>query len=384
MSVQIFLIVLSCSVVGTWGASVPLTMLSDPKAKCLDGTQAGYYAQFASSATNSTKWVIYLNGGGECDSKDACTSQTTGSLGSSKYFYPTYEASSWYLGSDYCPQNPDFCGWNHVFDPYCTQDLHAGQRTEASDDTWGLYFSGHHVLKATLDALDQSTAGNSLKDATDIILQGVSAGGIGVWMNLDYLAHRYPKARVTGVTIAGHYFYATYYSGTNHTNPGGMADFRESAFPSTYTLYDAFVDQTCKRAYEHKGESAGACMLSNNSFPFIESESFVVQAQTDQVVLTGHDCWPESYMYEPEEQAFMTQWHNNMTVALAPLMKSDNPRNGVFAAACYTHGGFSSTKPLIQGLSYSQAFHNFYFNTTSPDQFKLSDDCGLMCNPTCM
>lgn len=39
-------------------------------------------------------------------------------------------------------------------------------------------------------------------------------------------------------------------------------------------------------------------MLSNVSLPFIESDAFVVQAQTDQVVLTGHDNWPESYMYK--------------------------------------------------------------------------------------
>jgi hypothetical protein len=28
--------------------------------------------------------------------------------------------------------------------------------------------------------------------------------------------------------------------------------------PSTYTLYNAFVDETCKEAYESRGESAGA------------------------------------------------------------------------------------------------------------------------------
>lgn len=36
---------------------------------------------------------------------------------------------------------------------------------------------------------------------------------------------------------AGYYFYATYYDGTNHTDPGGMADFRESAWSTTYDLY---------------------------------------------------------------------------------------------------------------------------------------------------
>lgn len=41
--------------------------------------------------------------------------------------------------------------------------------------------------------------------------------------------YRYPNARVTAATVAGHYFYATYYAGPNATQPGGMADFR-SAF----------------------------------------------------------------------------------------------------------------------------------------------------------
>jgi len=169
-------------------------------------------------------------------------------LGSSKYFASEVDASGWFLASDYCDYNPTFCTWNHVYDPYCTQDLHSGQVITPSNETWGLYFSGHHVLTATLDELDQNFD-NSLKDATDIIVSGASAGGIGVWMNVDYIAKRYPKARVTAATVAGHYFYATYYEGVNHTDPGGMADFRESAFKKTYELYDAFVDESCKHAH---------------------------------------------------------------------------------------------------------------------------------------
>lgn len=259
----------------------PLTMLSDyPQAKCLDGTNAGYYAQGASNEDDALKWVIYLDGGGECDSESACLAQTDSALGSSKYFANESDPSGWYLASDYCPYNPTFCGWNHVKDPYCTQDLHSGQVKEASEDTWGLYFSGHLVLEAILDDLDKPPY--NLIDATDIIVSGVSAGGIGVWMNVDYIASRYPKARVTAATIAGHYFYATYYEGENHTDSGGMADFRESAWPTTYALYDAFVDESCKSAFEEAGESPSACMLSNNSYPYIQSDSFVIQSQTDR------------------------------------------------------------------------------------------------------
>jgi hypothetical protein len=259
-------------------SKVPLTMLSDPKAKCLDGTQAGYYAQHAPNSADSTKFVIYLNGGGECDQENACKYQLNSAMGSSKYFTSDSDASGWFLASDYCPYNPTFCGWNHVFDPYCTQDLHSGQVTEPTESTWGLYFAGHHVFTAMLDDLDKTF---NMKNATEIILSGASAGGIGVWMNVDYVQKRYPHAKVTAMTIAGHYFYATYYDGVNATAPSGMGDFRESAFPTTYKLYDAFVDESCKIAHERAGLSPGACLLSNNSFPYIEVDSFVVQALTD-------------------------------------------------------------------------------------------------------
>ena len=91
-----------------------------------------------------------------------------------------------------------------------------GQVSEPSDSTWGLYFSGHLVFKAMLDQLDR----RGLLDATEILLSGASAGGIGVWPNLDYLAERYPHAAVSGATVAGHYFYATYYKGAHKTDPG--------------------------------------------------------------------------------------------------------------------------------------------------------------------
>lgn len=385
---------LACSLVAVLlpfqvsSSAAPLVMLTDPTAKCLDGTQAGYYVQQAKNLSNVNQWVLYLEGGGECDTESACQAQTYSSLGSSKYFAPTSDSSSWYLASDYCPYNPDLCGWNHARDPYCTQDLHAGQIENPDDSTWGLYFSGHLVFKAMLDALDQPPY--NLADATDIILSGTSAGGIGVWMNLDYLAERYPQARVTGATIAGHYFYATYYDGVNHTQPGTMGDFREPAMSSTYTLYNAFVDETCKEAYESRGLSAGACLLSNNSLPYIKSDAYVVQSQTDSVVLTGHDTWPEAYMDMEPEREFMEQWHQNMTTALRPMMEAQlegRPRYGVFAAACYIHGGFTHSAPLINGLSYNQAFSRFYFDKNTendnPELYKLMDDCGLMCNPTC-
>ena len=98
-----------------------------------------------------------------------------------------------------------------------------GTRSTATEETFGLYFSGHLVLKSILDRLDQ-TAG--LKEAEEIILSGASAGGLGMWPNIGYISKRYPRARVSALGIASFYFFATYYNGPDVTDPGTMADFR--------------------------------------------------------------------------------------------------------------------------------------------------------------
>jgi hypothetical protein len=51
----------------------------------------------------------------------------------------------------------------------------------------------------------------------------------------------------------------------------------------------------------------------------------------------------------PPEQAYMQAWHDNMTLALAPLMTPSNSRNGAFNPACFIHTDFYFNQPLING-----------------------------------
>ena len=94
-----------------------------------------------------------------------------------------------------CEGNPTLCEYNFVYMPYCSQDLWYGQRTAVSPETFGLYFSGRHIIRATLDTL---AATHDLKGATEVILSGNSAGGFGVYNNVDYLQSYLPQARVVG------------------------------------------------------------------------------------------------------------------------------------------------------------------------------------------
>ena len=87
---------------------------------------------------------------------------------------------------------------------------------------------------------------------------------------------------------------------------------------------------------------------------------------------------------------FMKLWYQNMSIALQPVLENSSQstldiRTGAFAAACYIHGEFSHDQLLIDGISYIQAFSSFYYYSTESDEssYKLTDDCGIMCNPTC-
>jgi hypothetical protein len=161
-------------------------------------TLARFYIE--PGAKNS--FIIHLQGGGECASDTGCRSLLKTALGSSKYFQP--EQYLGFLNDDNCTRNPGFCEWNHVFIPYCSQDLFSGQRTATSPDTFGVYFSGAHIFSAVLDEL---IASYGLKGAENIILSGDSAGGIATWLHVDRLASRVPTARVANVPFAGFYFY---------------------------------------------------------------------------------------------------------------------------------------------------------------------------------
>jgi len=358
------------------GSNVPLTNLTDPKARCMDGTLSGYYYEKASTSRGTNKWVIYLEGGGECTTQTACESHLHDALGSSKYFASSVNFDGAYYASDNQSVNPDFWDWNHVYVPYCSQDLHSGMVTQPSNNTYNLYFSGHFVFEAIIDAL---VATANLNAATEIILTGASAGGIGVWMNVYYLQMRFPNARIVAAPIAGFYFYAYPYQGINHTS-SSLADFRPAAWPVTYALWNAYVDEDCAKDL---ASTPWACMLSNNSFPYITSESFAVEAQTDQVVLVDHDWVPQDYVTLPPEQAYLTEWHNNMTIALSPLANLSNTKNGIFNPACFIHTTFNNKQPLINNMNYYTAFGNWYYQRTAPNDYKLADTCGIMCNPTC-
>eukprot|EP00041_Stephanoeca_diplocostata_P015963 m.310091 g.310091 ORF g.310091 m.310091 type:complete len:105 (-) comp20207_c0_seq14:2094-2408(-) len=95
--------------------------------------------------------MVVLNGGGLCTHESDCTSRAKTDLGTNKVWPKGFPLDSVaFLSTD--ERNP-FRDWNLVFAPYCSGDMHSGQRTEATNETFGLYFSGYHNAMGTFSAV---------------------------------------------------------------------------------------------------------------------------------------------------------------------------------------------------------------------------------------
>ena len=108
-----------------------LNFLPSP-AVCLDSTPAAYY--FRPSSSNSTRWVISLEGGGECTTDADCLARSTTKRGSSRS-YISFDADitgPFYSNSK--TANPDFAAANQVVLKYCSGDLYSGSSSSSSSD----------------------------------------------------------------------------------------------------------------------------------------------------------------------------------------------------------------------------------------------------------
>lgn len=366
---------LPCALRASGADMMQLVRLSGyEKARCMDGSKGAYYI----SKGDPEKFVIHLQGGGECVDSVACGKKVHSSLGSSKYFSETFNG---YQLISAQTENAILFNWTRIFVPYCSQDLHSGTRTTVSNSTFGYYFSGHHIFASVVKNLISI---ERLGKASDVVLTGGSAGGIGVWINIDYLQNQIPAANVVGAPIAGYYDFAYPYMGPHHTS-SGLADFREPAWPSHVSLWNSRLPAACAAHYIQRNESA-RCMLSRYSAPFATARFFVIEAQTDKVQLEAHDWLPSEAQNKPIAKVYadyMLQWRENQSAAFNSTLKASD---GFFSPACFIHTGFSATGPLISNQSFYDAFNAWLIDDdpASPSSHhRLRDNCGLLCGNRC-
>ena len=129
------------------------------------------------------------------------------------------------------------------------------------------------------------------------------------------------------------------------------------------------------------------CLTAHINTPFLESDIFFVESQTDSVQLSLHNgIGEEPDGSVPAQTDYVLEWTANMTSFLREHLTTNvggSRRVGTFNPSCYTHTSSSADKPLINGNHYADAFYKWYFENDAEVMQDTCDDGVFHCNPTC-
>ena len=293
--------------------------------RCLDGSMALYYYGEAVNAS-STTWVIELEGGGECHTQADCASRAKTKLGSSKDYKSTMD------------RGPEFADGGHrVFVPYVSGDAHTGTRTTSISISGPekFYFSGHLNLASIVDHLNATVP--AFADATRVLLTGCSAGGVGTYGNVDWLASVLPHARVQGAPIAGLFFSVNASDSPEWAPPSDWPHWskNESAGPGRTAelsqLWQGLLHKECAAA-----QPAGAefrCGSAGVLYPYLRSPMFILENQFDSYQLFTSMQLPQKKT--ALEGEYVDYFGKAMRSTLGQVALK--PGDGVFGASCLDH-----------------------------------------------
>jgi len=360
--------------------------------KCMDGSSAAYYHR-ASEDPQSTLWVINLEGGGACHDKQNCIDRSKGHLGSSKGYASTKTNIHDILSSN-ATKNPDFHKAHTIHVPYCSSDTHRGQQTEATEETWNLYFSGHLNLVAIVD--DVRSKFPVFEKAEHILLTGNSAGGVGTIFNADWMASVAPaSATVKAAPLAGWFFggnypdqIATYDAGWSPPSlyddfKNGVATDTDNSSTAVANLWKGYVSDACAKA--EGSDRAHRCGTAHVAYHYVETPVFVMENMYDTNQLSAQGGLPKSDFNTPEGQKYIQYLGRGIRNSTSSLKKGD----GIFLASCLDHGGGLGVggTTTIDDINSGTMLGDWFWNRPDAVTSKR-DTCdeangGLPCNPTC-
>ena len=169
---------------------------------CSDGSDYSFFVR----AADTSKLLVYLQGGGGCWNADTCD---LGRIGSYRFEVgDTDPASAQGIFDLENPENP-FADHSMVFIPYCTGDVHLGDNVETYQvaalpegaevkegaDPGAHETTVHHRGMTNAEAVLEWTYANFGKPE-NIFVTGSSAGSIPSPYYAAHVAARYPNARI--------------------------------------------------------------------------------------------------------------------------------------------------------------------------------------------
>ncbi|MCZ6899123.1 MAG: pectin acetylesterase-family hydrolase [Bacteroidetes bacterium] len=209
------------------------------------GISSGYGVNFNS---NSSKLLIYLEGGGACFNAVTCFDNP------SKFDQNDFEQGimggqgSLGIYNRNSSQNP-FSDWNYVYIPYSTGDIHGGNNP-SSDVPGGASNQKMVGFNNVTEVLNDIAPFLLDKGVTEVFLSGSSAGGYGALINYDQVAQVFPDIDISMIADSSPVFFDT------DIFPSCFNDRLETTFNLQFPPdYDSFVTDEfpydTQRMYEY-------------------------------------------------------------------------------------------------------------------------------------
>jgi hypothetical protein len=155
------------------------SILSDRDARCLDGTPGSYLLK-RGEGSGAQKWLILFEGGGWCYDLDSCYTRSQQRLGSSVSEIKENCRRLVEQGSEMTGDNRIYDNYSQVIIHYCDGGSYAGD-AEIEHRGKKLFFKGSKIRHGVIeDVLTRF----GMRDATSVVVAGVSAGGTHMCMCL--------------------------------------------------------------------------------------------------------------------------------------------------------------------------------------------------------
>ena len=391
------------------------------RAKCLDGSPPAYYIR-KGQGINSTKYIIYFQGGGWCYTLKECLARSTTPLGSSTS-YPNSIPANQSKGGIVDPtlsKNPNFYTWTHVYVPYCDGTSWSGNQQHSvpvenkAENSRGknsqsiIWYRGRNNMIALVKALQRD---QNLNQATDVIIDGGSAGGLTVLLHADFFhSLLQPSTHTDDTHIHTTTNYTSYLLPTiaTQTRFGAIGDagwFRPSVqldnknytalMKTMYRASNATTDQSCMNS---NSKDPSNCVFASVVFPYLTSKMFVLEGAYDSWQLAnvmGFPCasyWQNLTKCTAQQNQTLELYGTSMKESIQKALVSTTHHAktaGTFVSQCIIHVQSSYNeyhdvwhdKLYVNGLTPHDVVSDWYFRNTGG---RVIEDCGSFgCNPYC-
>lgn len=170
------------------------TWVDFPEARCRDGSATGIGVRYGAG----TGLAFYFEGGGACFNTLTCGANP--SHFDAANFNSVKQGGNGGLFNAANPENP-LADWTFIYVPYCTGDVHAGNRQDATLQgvVGPQQFVGYNNVGHYLNRVVPTFLG----DVDHVLVTGQSAGGFGAAFNYDRIAEAFPNDKVTLLDDSG-------------------------------------------------------------------------------------------------------------------------------------------------------------------------------------